>query len=83
MTMPIEMRYRGVEIFLHEPGCTCGSEHDGRFDVADTKVTILTTLDEAENVRYYQVWYRTGKWNLHEAMDQLLERKRNGLGGHL
>jgi hypothetical protein len=81
MPKPIEMNYAGARIFLHEPGCECGLDHDGMFNKGDAKVGYLTTLDERTNIRYFQVWYRTGKWDLHAAINMLLERKRTNTGG--
>jgi hypothetical protein len=79
---PVEIKFRGESIFLHEPGCQCGYEHDGRFtDPNNTKVAVLTLVDERANLRYFQIWFRSAKWTLHEAMEQLLERVRNGRGG--
>jgi hypothetical protein len=78
---PIEILYAHTRIFLHEPGCTCGLDHDGKLDLQEGKVAILTTLDERAKMRYFQVWYRTGKWSLKDAIEQLLDRKRKQSGG--
>jgi len=82
MKMPIEINYGGEEIFLHEPGCECGYDHDGRFgENPDARIAILTSLDQKSGMRYFQIWYRTGAWGLHQAIEQLLDRKRNRSGG--
>lgn len=81
MAMPIALIYRGHDIFVHEPGCECGYDHEQRFIQPDARLAILTALDEGGGIRYHQIWYRTGAWSLHDAIEQLLERKRNGSGG--
>lgn len=81
MPQPIEMKYAGTTIYLHEPGCECGLNHEQRFVDRDAKVAILTTFDQATKVRYSQVWFRTGKWQLRDAIELLLERRRNKVLG--
>ena len=81
MSLPIEMTFGAETIFLHEYGCKCGLDHDGRFVSATTKCVVLTLVDERAKLRYYQIWFRTGLWDLHQACESLIERKRSGQGG--
>lgn len=76
MPGPIETTYAGVKILIHEAGCTCNMNHAAGFG-PDNKTVILSTYDDDAEAGFFQVWYRIGKWGLHEAMEMLLERSKN------
>ena len=78
---PLEVIFGRERIFVHEPGCNCGLDHDGKFTQQDGKVAMLTVWDETTNQRFYQIWWRTGKWGLQDAIQMLLERKKKNIGG--